>query len=131
MNAYQPEVTPVQAASIYTLEPVFATLWAMWLPGVISPMVGLDYPSEAADLMLVLGGSLIVLGNVIGLAAPQDVPSGREAPARTGRILNARRLERVVHRFRLTTLDGVPRAMIGIVRRVVEDEGGITCDSRR
>jgi drug/metabolite transporter (DMT)-like permease len=75
MNAYQPEVSPVQAASIYTLEPVFATLWAMWLPGVVSPMVGLDYASEGADLMLVGGGSLIVAGNVIGLGAPQDLPA--------------------------------------------------------
>src|SRR5579875_1327969 len=52
MNTYQPEVSPVQAASIYTLEPVFATLWALWLPGVLSPMVGLDYGSEHADVTL-------------------------------------------------------------------------------
>lgn len=74
MNAYQPEVSPVQAASIYTIEPVFATLWALWLPGAVSPMIGLDYPSEGADMMLVIGGALIVLGNVIGLTAPQDAP---------------------------------------------------------
>jgi drug/metabolite transporter (DMT)-like permease len=76
MNAYQPEVTPVQAASIYTLEPVFATLWAVWLPGCVSPMIGLVYPPESADILLVIGGSLIVLGNVIGLTAP-DAPQGR------------------------------------------------------
>jgi drug/metabolite transporter (DMT)-like permease len=75
MNTYQPEVSPAQAASIYTLEPVFATLWAMWLPGVLSPLIGLDYPSERADPMLVLGGSLIVLGNVVSLAAPHGVPA--------------------------------------------------------
>jgi drug/metabolite transporter (DMT)-like permease len=74
MNAFQPEVSPVQAASIYTLEPVFATLWALWLPGAISPMIGLDYPSEGADIMLVIVVALIVLGNVIGLTAPQDAP---------------------------------------------------------
>jgi drug/metabolite transporter (DMT)-like permease len=75
MNTYQPEVSPVQAASIYTLEPVFATLWAMWLPGVLSPLVGLDYPSEGADQMLVLGGALIVLGNIVSLGAPHGVPA--------------------------------------------------------
>jgi drug/metabolite transporter (DMT)-like permease len=75
MNTYQPEVSPVQAASIYTLEPVFATLWAMWLPGVLSPLVGLDYPSESADLMLLLGGALIVLGNIISLGIPHGVPA--------------------------------------------------------
>ena len=77
MNTYQPEVTPVQAASIYTIEPVFATLWAMWLPGIISPMVGLDYASEHADVTLLLGGSLIVLGNIIGLAAAHDITTSR------------------------------------------------------
>jgi drug/metabolite transporter (DMT)-like permease len=75
MNTYQPEVSPVQAASIYTLEPVFATLWAMWLPGVLSPLIGLDYPSERADLVLVLGGALIVLGNIVSLGVPHGVPT--------------------------------------------------------
>ena len=108
MNAYQPEVSPVQAASIYTLEPVFATLWAIWLPGVLSPMIGLEYPSERPDLMLVLGGSLIVMGNVVGLGPLMAFR--RAAKCRPGRagFLNARRLERVVHRFRSTTLDAGP-----------------------
>jgi drug/metabolite transporter (DMT)-like permease len=74
MNTYQPEVSPVQAASISTLEPVFATLWAMWLPGVLSPMVGLDYPSEVPGLMLALGGSMIILGNIVSLGASHGVP---------------------------------------------------------
>ena len=95
MNAYQPEVTPVQAASIYTIEPVFATLWAMWLPGMISPLVGLDYPSEAADLMLVLGGSLIVLGNIIGLAAPRTPRRTRRRSPSIVAVIKA-------HRTRLT-----------------------------
>jgi hypothetical protein len=81
MNAYQPEVSPVQAASIYTSEPVFATLWALWLPGVVGPMVGLDEPSERAGLTLVLGGALIVIGNIIGLAGPQDAPARPEGGA--------------------------------------------------
>lgn len=75
MNAYQPEVSPVQAASIYTLEPIFATLWAMWLPGVVGPMVGLDHASERPDSKLAIGGSLIILGNVVSLGAPHAVPS--------------------------------------------------------
>jgi hypothetical protein len=54
------------------------TLWAMWLPAIVSPMVGLVYASEGADLMFVLGGSLIVLGNIIGLAGPRDIPARPE-----------------------------------------------------
>jgi drug/metabolite transporter (DMT)-like permease len=83
MNAYQPEVSPVQAASIYTLEPLFATLWAMWLPGMISPMVGLDYASERPDLRLALGGSLIILGNIVSLGAPHGVRSLPEGEGAT------------------------------------------------
>lgn len=74
MNAHQPAVSPVQAASIYTLEPVFATLWAMFVPGLISPMIGLDYASERPDLKLALGGAMIVLGNIVSLAAPHGGP---------------------------------------------------------
>jgi drug/metabolite transporter (DMT)-like permease len=81
MNTFQPEVSPVQAASIYTTEPVFATLWALWVPGVVGPMVGLDEPSERAGLTLILGGALIVIGNVIGLAGPQDAPAPAEGEA--------------------------------------------------
>ena len=82
MNTHQPEVSPVQAASIYTLEPVFATLWAIWLPGVLSPLIGLEYPSERPDLMLVVGGALIVLGNVVSLRAPHGVPAVPEYSVR-------------------------------------------------
>ena len=82
MNTYQPEVSPVQAASIYTLEPVFATLWALWLPGVLSPMIGLDYGSERADVTLLLGGALIIVGNIIGLGVSGDAGE----PAHQGKM---------------------------------------------
>jgi drug/metabolite transporter (DMT)-like permease len=67
MNKYQPFVTPADAALIYTLEPIFATFWAMWLPGLISPLVGLDYPSEEPGWQLTAGGLLVVAGNVLAL----------------------------------------------------------------
>ncbi len=67
MNKYQPFVTPADAALIYTLEPVFATFWAMWLPGLVSPLVGLDYPSEQPGWQLTAGGLLVVAGNVLAL----------------------------------------------------------------
>jgi drug/metabolite transporter (DMT)-like permease len=67
MNKYQGHVTPAQAALIYTLEPIFATLWAMLLPDYFSTLLGLDYPSERPGLELVAGGLFVVFGNALAL----------------------------------------------------------------
>jgi len=76
MNKYQGHVTPAQAALIYTLEPIFATLWAMLLPGLISMTMDLDYPSERPGWELVIGGLLVVAGNAMALL-PDKRPSIR------------------------------------------------------
>lgn len=67
MNKYQGHVAPAQAALIYTTEPIFATLWAMVLPGLFSWVWGLTYESERPGRELVVGGLFIVLGNVLAL----------------------------------------------------------------
>jgi drug/metabolite transporter (DMT)-like permease len=67
MNKYQSHVTPAQAALIYTSEPIFATLWAMFLPDLISRVSGLAYRSERPGLELALGGLLVVAGNALAL----------------------------------------------------------------
>ena len=67
MNKYQAHIAPAQAALIYTLEPIFATLWAMFLPGLISPLIWLDYASERPGWELVIGGLLVVTGNALAL----------------------------------------------------------------
>ncbi len=72
MNLFQPEVSPVQASSIYTMEPIFATLWALWLPGLLGPLIGVNEPSEHFHASLLIGGALIVVGNIVGLAGPSD-----------------------------------------------------------
>jgi drug/metabolite transporter (DMT)-like permease len=67
MNKYQGHLSPAHASLLYTLEPIFATLWAMLLPDLLSPYYGLRYPSEELALGLVVGGSLVLLGNVVAL----------------------------------------------------------------
>ena len=67
MNKYQPHVSATQAAMIYTLEPTFATLWAMVLPDILSRTMHLSYPSERPGLELLVGGLLIVTGNALAL----------------------------------------------------------------
>jgi len=65
MNKYQPYVTATQASIIYSLEPVFASGWALFLPGWISLFTGVSFANERWTAPLVLGGTLILLANVI------------------------------------------------------------------
>jgi drug/metabolite transporter (DMT)-like permease len=67
MNKYQPAVTASQAAVIYSLEPVFASAWALFLPGVLSKLSGIEHPNEQITWSLLVGGLLILLANVIAL----------------------------------------------------------------
>ena len=68
MNKYQPHITAVQASVVYSTEPVFASLWALFLPsllGSLDPKMG--YPNEIISLPLILGGSFVLLANVVAL----------------------------------------------------------------
>jgi drug/metabolite transporter (DMT)-like permease len=65
MNKYQPYVTATQASIIYSLEPVFASGWALVLPGWISLLTGVGFANEQWTAPLVQGGSLILLANII------------------------------------------------------------------
>jgi drug/metabolite transporter (DMT)-like permease len=67
MNKYQPYVTASQAAVIYSLEPVFASIWALFLPGVLSTLSGIAHPNEELSFGLIVGGVLILLANFVAL----------------------------------------------------------------
>lgn len=67
MNKYQPYISAVQASVIYSLEPVFASSWALVIPGLLSIATGIAYDNEQWSLPLVFGGSLILLANVVAL----------------------------------------------------------------
>lgn len=67
MNSYQHYVTAPQAGVIYTMEPVFASLSAMVLPGWLSQLTGLDYANEQLVAAMVIGGGLIIAANLISL----------------------------------------------------------------
>ena len=53
MNSYQPLVPPSRAALIYLLEPVFASVVSVW------------WGYEELSTALVLGGVLILTGNLL------------------------------------------------------------------
>jgi drug/metabolite transporter (DMT)-like permease len=67
MNKFQPSVTAAQAAVIYSLEPVFASSWALFLPGLLSMLSGIEHANEQVTWGLLFGGTLILFANVVAL----------------------------------------------------------------
>lgn len=65
MNTWQPKITATEAGLIYCVEPIFATLLAAFLPAWFSAWAGIAYPNERMTWMLLVGGGLITLANVL------------------------------------------------------------------
>jgi drug/metabolite transporter (DMT)-like permease len=65
MNTWQPRITATEAGLIYCLEPVFASLFALFLPGWFSAWAGFAYPNETVTSHLLLGGTLITGANIL------------------------------------------------------------------
>ena len=65
MNAWQPKITETEAGLIYCIEPIFGSLMAVFLPALFSRWTGINYPNETATWMLLVGGGLITLANVL------------------------------------------------------------------
>lgn len=72
MNRYQPFLAASQAAVIYTLEPFFASMWAMFAPAIIAVLFGIVYANESFSWPLVIGGALILVANAIALWPSRD-----------------------------------------------------------
>jgi drug/metabolite transporter (DMT)-like permease len=65
MNLWQPFVSATEAAVIYGAEPVFASILALFLPGLISKFTGIHYPNEILTWPLLGGGLLILCANLV------------------------------------------------------------------
>ncbi len=68
MNKYQPHITAVEASIIYSSEPVFASFWALFLPGLMGafgPEIG--YSNEMISVHLILGGAIVLMANIVSL----------------------------------------------------------------
>lgn len=65
MNKWQPRITATEAGLIYCVEPVFASIMALFLPALFSQWTGLNYPNEQLTWHLLLGGGLITVANVL------------------------------------------------------------------
>lgn len=80
MTRWQPCVTATQAGLIYATEPVFASVWALFLPGWFSALGGFAYENERITWQLFAGGSLILLANLLLIIRPGQQPHGDPAP---------------------------------------------------
>jgi drug/metabolite transporter (DMT)-like permease len=65
MNKWQPKIPATQAGLIYCIEPVLASVFALFLPGIFSSWASIDYPNELATWSLVVGGGLIMSANIL------------------------------------------------------------------
>ena len=65
MNHWQRFVPATHAGLIYCVEPVFTSLFALFLPGWFSSWAGIDYPNETLRMTLLVGGGLITFANVL------------------------------------------------------------------
>jgi len=65
MNTYQPEISATEAGLIYCVEPIFASLLALFLPAWFATLGGFNYPNEVATSHLLLGGALITAANLL------------------------------------------------------------------
>jgi drug/metabolite transporter (DMT)-like permease len=76
MNRWQPFLTATQAGLLYCLEPVFASFFALFLPGLFSKWTGVAYANEELTLALLVGGALITVANAF--IQLQPTPGSRE-----------------------------------------------------
>ena len=65
MTKWQPKITATEAGLIYCVEPLFASVLALFLPAIFSGWGGFDYPNERITWHLLAGGGLITLANVL------------------------------------------------------------------
>jgi drug/metabolite transporter (DMT)-like permease len=65
MNAWQPKISATEAGLIYCVEPIFGSIFALFLPALISGWAGIAYPNETATFNLLVGGGLITLANIL------------------------------------------------------------------
>lgn len=65
MNRWQPHITATEAGLLYTTEPIFTSVMALFLPGLFSGWAGFHYANETLTWQLLVGGGLITLANAL------------------------------------------------------------------
>lgn len=74
MTTWQPRIHPTHAGLVYCAEPVFASVYALFLPAWLARWGGIEYVNEQLTANLWIGGVLVTAANVL----IQFVPKERE-----------------------------------------------------
>ena len=64
MNVWQPHLQSTHAGLIYCAEPVFASIYALFVPALLAHLGGFAYANESMTWNLFIGGALITLANI-------------------------------------------------------------------
>lgn len=75
MNEWQPHLPATEAALIYCCEPVFASLFALFLPAWLSRMCHIHYANEVVGWRLLAGGGLITAANLLVMWRVTSAPN--------------------------------------------------------
>jgi drug/metabolite transporter (DMT)-like permease len=81
MNRWQPKISATEAGLIYCIEPVFGSVFALFLPGLLSILAAIAYPNETITGALLVGGGLITAANIILQWRPRRDPTRAESIA--------------------------------------------------
>lgn len=88
MNYWQRHICATHASLIYCCEPLFTSIFALFVPGLLSGLAGIAYSNEKITLHLLTGGGLITAANLLVLfysskmpIHPTDRPQLAEQPA--------------------------------------------------
>jgi drug/metabolite transporter (DMT)-like permease len=65
MNVWQPYIQPTHAGLIYCGEPLFASLYALFVPDLLARFGQFPYSNELLTAGLWIGGGLITLANIL------------------------------------------------------------------
>ena len=65
MNRYQPAVSASEAGIIYGAEPLFASVLALFLPGLLADLAHVSYVNERLTDRVLVGGGLVIAANVL------------------------------------------------------------------
>jgi drug/metabolite transporter (DMT)-like permease len=65
MNRWQRQVSATEAGLIYCIEPVCASVMALFLPAWFSVWAAINYPNELLTSRLIIGGALVTAANLL------------------------------------------------------------------
>lgn len=81
MNRFQPDVSATEAGLLYTTEPVYTAVLALFLPAILSALLGVAYANEALTANLIIGGVLVFAANVLLQLSIREKPREDSRPA--------------------------------------------------